>query len=123
RRIWNPNRTGVGELRLETELPGLFQERTGVFVEKPPLILININELPLALGNAEHLVNENVRAVVLLHRNHALVNAALQLGSVTVGQRSYFVFHRFGVVSMNSDVTCPRLSKGLLRVLSMALRY
>ena len=63
-------------------------------------ILVHVNQLSLVLADAQHLVNKDVRPVILLHVRHALVNVALQLGSITVGQCSDFVFHSLGRIAI-----------------------
>lgn len=106
-RVRHAHRAALRELLFEAENRCLLKERAGVFVEKPSLVLINVNELSLFLRNAEHAINQIMRAVVLLHFGDALVHAALQLGSVTVGQCSDFVFHGFDDNKINSGVNRP----------------
>ena len=88
-----------------------------------PVKPMNINQLSFVLADAKHLINENVRTVVLLHVGHALVNVALQLGGITIGQCSDFVFHGFDNARINSGVNCPHQPKMLLRDLLETSRF
>ncbi len=80
------------ELVFEANLCCVFEKAASVLVEKSALVLIHINQVTFLVGNAKHLVDQEVRFVVVFHLASAGVHSFLEVGSELGGEFTDFLF-------------------------------
>ena len=80
------------ELVFEANLCRVFEKAASVLVEKSALVLIHMNQVTFLVGNAKHLVDEEVRFVIVFHLANAVVHSFLEVGSELGGKFTDFLF-------------------------------
>lgn len=96
-RIRYPLGSGLRVLRFAAKFDGFFDEGTRVLLEKTSLVLIDINEFAILVGDAENLINQLMRCVVGLHLYNPRVDFLLEFRSVLRCERFDFIRNAHGL--------------------------
>ena len=79
--VWYAQTAGLWELVFEINFRCVFEKAARVLVEKLALVLMHVNQVAFLVGDSKHLVDGDMRFVVVLHLANAVVYSFLEGGS------------------------------------------